>query len=254
MNLSEHSWTDAADTETNLAVLPVGSTEQHGPHAPLGTDTLTATAVAEAGVDRYDSEVVLGPAVPVGVAAEHRQFPGTLWVSEETFRDYVRETVASLASHGWDRVVVVNGHGGNVDALRELCGTLVRETDAYAVPFTWFDAADYDDLSVDIRMGHGGPVETSLLQHVHPDLVLSDRLDAAGEDAADGWGEWQSGVNLAYDSAEFTENGVVGDPRDGSADIGKQLQESATEALVALLEAVETRDVSRPESKTATEE
>ena len=249
MDLSEHSWTDAADVATNVAVLPVGSTEQHGPHAPLGTDSLTATAVAEGGIDRYDGEAVLGPTIPVGVAAEHRQFPGTLWVSEDTFRDYVRETVSSLASHGWNRVVVVNGHGGNVSALRELCGTLVRETDTYAVPFTWFDAGVFDDLAVDLRMGHGGPAETSLLQHVAPDVVDADRLDAAGEEAADRWGEWQSGVNLAYDSAEFSENGVVGDPRDGSPEIGEQLYESATAALAGLLERIEGRDISQPPRK-----
>ncbi len=247
MNLSEQSWTDVAGLDTELAVLPVGSTEQHGPHAPLGTDVLTATAVAEAGVDRYDGDAVLAPSIPVGVAAEHRHFAGTLWVSEDTFRRYVSETMASLASHGFTRIVVVNGHGGNVDALRELCGTLVREETAYAVPFTWFDAVDYADVDPPIRMGHGGPVETSLLQAIAPDLVRHERLDEAGENAADGWGEWQSGVNLAYDSAEFSENGVVGDPRDGSAERGEKLLENATTALVELLEAVRERDVSRPQ-------
>ncbi|PSP53226.1 creatininase, partial [Halobacteriales archaeon QH_3_68_24] len=122
MDLAAATWPDADTVETDLAVLPVGSTEQHGPHAPLGTDALTAESVATAGVDAYDGEVVVGPTIPVGVAEEHRQFAGTLWVSPDTFRDYVGETVAALASHGWDRVVVVNGHGGNVDALRELCG------------------------------------------------------------------------------------------------------------------------------------
>lgn len=253
MNLSEHSWTDADGTDTDLAVLPVGSTEQHGPHAPLGTDVLTAAAVAEAGVERYDGEAILGPAIPVGVAAEHRQFTGTLWVSEETFRRYVRETVESLASHGWDRVVLVNGHGGNVDALRELCGTLVREETAYAVPFTWFDAAEYDDLDADVRMGHGGPVETSLLQHVHPDLVRAECLDEAAEGGSAGWGEWQSGVNLAYDSAEFSENGVVGDPREGSSEVGERLLDGAAAALADLLVTVRERDVSRPAHRAESE-
>ncbi|MFC7073433.1 creatininase family protein [Halovenus rubra] len=246
MNLTEHAWTDATGLDTNLAVLPVGSTEQHGPHAPLGTDTLTAKAVTQAGIDRYNQEVIVGPAIPVGVAAEHRQFPGTLWVSEETFRRYVRETIESLVSHGWNRVVLVNGHGGNVDALRELCGTLVREETAYAVPFTWFDAAIYDDVEPDIHMGHGGPVETSVVQHVDSELIREERLEAAAEGAADGWGQWQSGVNLAYDSAEFSENGVVGDPREGGADVGEQLLESTATALAELLVAVRERDVTRP--------
>jgi creatinine amidohydrolase len=242
MHLSDATWTDADAAATDLAVVPVGSTEQHGPHAPLGTDAYTAEAVAEAGADSYDGEVVVAPEIPVGVAAEHRQFTGTLWVSEDTFRDYVRETVASLAHHGWDRVVLVNGHGGNVSALREVAGTIAREDDAYAVPFTWFEAVgDHGD-----DMGHGGPLETALLRTIAPDLVREDRIEAAREGAADGWGEWVSYANLAFDSAEFTDNGVVGDPAAGDADRGDELLELASEALAALLEAVEARDVSRP--------
>jgi creatinine amidohydrolase len=242
VHLSERPWTDAADAETDLAVLPVGSTEQHGPHAPLGTDVLTAEAVADAGVERYAGEVVVAPAVPVGVAEEHRQFSGTLWVSEETFRAYVRETVASLAHHGWDRVVLVNGHGGNVGALREVAGRIARHDDAYAVPFTWFESVG--DYSAD--MGHGGPLETAVLRAVAPDLVREDRIEAAREGASDGWGEWVSGVNLAFDSAEFTENGVIGDPGEGDAARGEELLDLAADALAALLAALAERDVGRP--------
>ena len=242
MHLTDATWTDAAAAETDLAVVPVGSTEQHGPHASLGTDAVTAEAVAEAGVEAYDGEVVVAPPVSVGVAEEHRQFPGTLWVSEDTFREYVRETVASLAHHGWDRVVLVNGHGGNVAALREVAGTITRRDDAYAVPFTWFDAVG--DHAAD--MGHGGPLETALLRHVRPEMVDEDRVDEAKEGASDGWGDWVSGTNLAFDSAEFTENGVVGDPDEGDAERGAELLDLAAAALADLLAAVEKRDVRRP--------
>ncbi len=235
MHLQEATWTEADAVETDLALLPVGSTEQHGPHAALGTDTLTAEAVAEAGADAYDDDVIVAPPISVGVAEEHRDFAGTLWVSEDTFREYVRETVASLAHHGWDRVVVVNGHGGNVDPLREVCGRVSRDDDAYAVAFTWFDAVDAPD------MGHGGPVETSLLQHASPDTVRADRLDEAAEGGADGWGEWVSGVNLAYDTSEFSENGTVGDPGEGSAERGERLLDEASAALGDLLDAVAER-------------
>ncbi|MFD1587852.1 creatininase family protein [Halorientalis brevis] len=249
MHLADATWTDIDDADADLAVLPVGSTEQHGPHAPLGTDYLTAEAIADAGADAHetaaDQPVVVAPPIPVGVAEEHRQFTGTLWVSEDTFRAYVRETVESLASHGWTRVVVVNGHGGNVAALRELCGDVTRHTDAYAVPFTWFDAVDPEDVS----MGHGGPVETSVLQHLHPDLVHEDRLDEAGDGAADGWGDWQSGVNLTYDSAEFSENGAVGDPGEASEELGEQLFDAAVDALADLLARVADRDVDQPNHK-----
>ncbi|OLZ42018.1 creatininase [Natrinema saccharevitans] len=242
MDLTTATWTDVRDLETDLAVVPVGSTEQHGPHAPLGTDVATAEAVADAGVDRCERKVVRAPAIPVGVAEEHRQFPGTMWVSADTFRDYVGEAVASLADHGFDRVVIVNGHGGNVDALREVGGQLTRDGDAYVVPFTWFEAVD--DHSAD--MGHGGPLETALLRHCDPDSIREERIVEARDGAADGWGEWTSHANLAYDAAEFTENGVVGDPTEGDAARGAELLDLAGDALARLLEAVAERDVSRP--------
>ncbi|MFC4541220.1 creatininase family protein [Halosolutus amylolyticus] len=245
MDLSDATWTDVRDADTELAVVPVGSTEQHGPHAPLGTDVIGAEAVADAALDRTDREVVRAPAIPVGIAAEHRQFPGTMWVSEDTFRDYVGEAVESLAHHGLDRVVLVNGHGGNVDALREVGGTLIRSGTAYAVPFTWFEAVG--DHSAD--MGHGGPLETALLRHVDPDLVREDRIDEARAGRADGWGEWTSHTNLAYDAAEFTDNGVVGDPADGDARRGEELLDLAADALVRLLETIAERDVARPEDR-----
>jgi creatinine amidohydrolase len=246
MHLSDVSWTDADAAGTDLAVLPVGSTEQHGPHAPLGTDALAAEAVADRGTDRYDGEVVVAPTVPVGVAEEHRHFAGTLWVSEGTFRAYVRETVASLAGHGWDRVVLVNGHGGNVTPLREAAARLTRDGTAYAVPFTWFDAVDPDDIEAlngGVGMGHGGPLETSFVRALDPDLVDPDRFAEAAADGADGWGEWQSGTNLAYDSAEFTDSGVVGDPGESSEAAGEQLLAAAGEALADLLDAVARREV-----------
>jgi len=241
MHLSEVAWPDVRDLDTDLAVLPVGSTEQHGPHAPLGTDRLTAEAVAAAGADAYKIEtgvdVPVAPAIPVGVAAEHRGFDGTLWVSPDTFRAYVQETVASLAHHGFDRVVIVNGHGGNTDALRELTGEISRYDDAYAVAFTWFEGVDSD-----LPMGHGGPRETAVLRHIHPELVDEPRVAAASEGGSDHWGEWVAGVNLAHDSAEFTDNGVVGDPTEGTADHGERLVDDAAEALCELLSAVAARD------------
>ncbi|MFC7044631.1 creatininase family protein [Halobacteriaceae archaeon GCM10025711] len=245
MQLGDATWTDADATDATLALLPVGSTEQHGPHAPLATDALNAATVAASAADAYPDEVVVAPTIPVGVSEEHRQFTGTLWVTEDTFRAYVRETVASLASHGWDRVVLVNGHGGNVPALGEVAATITRHDDAFAVPFTWFDAIG--DHRGD--MGHAGPVETALLRHADPDLVREDRIEAARDGASDRWGDWQGRVNLAYDSAEFTENGVVGDPADGDADRGEELLALATDALVDLLDAIAERDVSRPPHK-----
>ncbi|TKX70456.1 creatininase family protein [Halorubrum sp. SP9] len=263
MRLSEVTWTDVRDADVDVAFLPVGSTEQHGPHAPLGTDTLNAVAVAEAGADAYENgdassasdtadasgdgggdaspgEVAVAPPIPVGVAEEHRAFDGTMWVSPETFRAYVRESAESLVAHGIDRVVFVNGHGGNVEALAEVARRFSRDDahEGYGVGFTWFDATG--DHASD--MGHAGPLETALLRATNPDLVREERIDEASAGAADRWGEWVSGVNLAHDSDEFTDNGVVGDPRAGDAGRGEVLLDRASDALAELTAAVVDRD------------
>ncbi|WP_418283772.1 creatininase family protein [Halorubrum sp. DTA46] len=252
MHLADATWTDVRDADVDVAFVPVGSTEQHGPHAPLGTDTLDAVAVAEAGAAAYSAEpstaaaestldeVAVTPPIPIGVAEEHRAFDGTMWVSPETFRSYVREAAESLPNHGIDRVVFVNGHGGNVEALAEVARRFSRDPShaGYAVAFTWFDTVGEHASD----MGHAGPLETALLRATRPDLVREDRIDEAAADAAERWGEWVSGVNLAHDSDEFTANGVVGDPTAGDAERGEELLGLASDALAELATAVVARE------------
>ncbi|GAA0517246.1 creatinine amidohydrolase [Halorubrum aquaticum] len=253
MRLADATWTDVRDADVDVALLPVGSTEQHGPHAPLGTDTLNAVAVAEAAAAAYDAEpragvadgvprgeALVGPPIPVGVAEEHRAFDGTMWVSPDAFRAYVREAAASFPAHGVDRVVLVNGHGGNVEALAEVARRFSRDPahDGYGVAFTWFEAVG--EHAGD--MGHAGPLETALLRAANPDLVREDRVDDARDGGTDRWGEWVSGVNLAHDSHEFTDNGVVGDPTAGDAERGRELLDLAGDALAELARTVVDRE------------
>ncbi|WP_439028397.1 creatininase family protein [Haloarchaeobius sp. DT45] len=238
MHLSEATWTDVRDTESDVAILPVGSTEQHGPHAPLGTDALSAAEIASRAEKRADEEIVVAPVVSVGVAEEHRHFDGTLWVSEDTFRAYVRETIESLAYHGFERVAVVNGHGGNAAAVREVCARVTRDETAYAVPYTWFDTVDSDLLE---NLGHGGPIETSVVQAIDASLVHEDRFEEAAAGAGERFGEWVSGVNIAYDFAEFAESGNVKDPSDASAEHGEAVLDDAVAKLLVLLDAIADR-------------
>ncbi|ERG96817.1 creatininase family protein [Haloquadratum walsbyi] len=239
MHIEDETWTDLETIDTNLGLVPIGSTEQHGPHAPLGTDMFDAESIASNAAEEYSDSVMVAPSIPVGIAEEHRNFTGTLWTDEMTFRQYVRDIVNSLASHGWNHVVIVNGHGGNIPALKAVTAQIIRHDNAYAVPFTWFEAIGDHTSS----MGHAGPIETSLLEHTRPESVHTDRLTEAATDATDGWGDWQGKVNLAVDSNEFTDNGVVGDPREASAELGAELLDKATDELCALLDAVRDHDV-----------
>lgn len=228
MKLDDVTWTQVTETDPDVAVLPVGSTEQHGPHAPLSTDALVAEAVADEADDATELSCITLPTVPVGVSEEHRGFDGTLYVSPDTFRAYVAETLRSAPT---DRAVVVNGHGGNIDALHEVCARLTRDEDApFATHWTWWEAAETD--SVETGMGHAGAVETSVLLHLAPELV--------GEpiEGAESWGDYTEGAPLAYDTDEFTDDGVVGDATRADAETGKRLYDEAVASLVRLIEEV----------------
>jgi creatinine amidohydrolase len=236
MHLADHSWTDARDVDTDLAILPVGSTEQHGPHAPLGVDFITASTIAERAADLYDDEVAVAPVIPIGIAEEHRAFDGTLWVTEDSFRAYVGDVLRSLAHSGFKRVVVVNGHGGNTDALTEICMRVTRDADCYAIPFTWFDVVDSK-----LSLGHGGPVETSMMLAIAPELIREDRYPAAAEGAGEAFGQFVAQTNIAYDFDEFSESGNLEDPTPATAKEGERLLEASTRACVTVLDTIAAR-------------
>lgn len=230
MNLEDSTWEDIRDSPPSVALIPVGSTEQHGPHAPLSTDALIAERVArEVDDDTDEVPTAVLPTVPVGVSEEHRDFDGTLYVSPPTFRSYVSEIARSAPA---DKVVFVNGHGGNVDALHEVSAHLTRGDEVtLATHWTWWKAVDTGDLD----MGHGGAVETSVLLHLAPDAV--------GEptEGAESWGEYAETAPLVYDTDEFTENGVVGDATRGSPEEGKRLYEEAVGSLRRLVRTLGSR-------------
>ena len=233
--LHEHTTKTAAAAfdEAEVALLPTGSTEQHGPHLPLGTDTITAEAVAR-GIDG----AVVCPTVAVGVSAHHMQFHGTLSVSPETFEAYVTEIVESLAAHGVRRVVAVNGHGGNEDALSRAARTVRDEQTAFLAPWNWFSELDGlpEELFGVEGIAHADAIETSMIRYLAEALVRDDEIAAAEAGAPDSWGERVHGANVGFDTADFSESGAVGTPSAGSREAGERLYERATEELAALVE------------------
>src|SRR3954468_21309015 len=146
-----------------LLVVPLGSVEQHGHHLPLTTDTSVACAVAEAASGSLDS-ALLAPALAYGASGEHEGFPGTISLGTAALTGLLVEYGRS-ACRWAGRVLVVNGHGGNLDALRS------------AVPLLRSEGRDVAWFSCGVPGGdaHAGRTETSLMLHVEPEWVLGDR-------------------------------------------------------------------------------
>ena len=223
MLLADLTWTDLPERPTLL--VPIGSTEQHGAHLPLGTDTAVASAVASA-LHETDPSLVLAPPLPYGAAGEHEGFPGTVSIGEEALHTVLVEYGRS-ACRWASRLVLVNGHGGNVAALASAVARLRHEgRDAgwlscvAAVPGVPADA-------------HAGRYETSLLAHLHPERVRADRA-VAGEtrplrEVID--------AMRAGGIAAVSPNGVLGDPAGASAEEGRALLDAIVRRAAARIAA-----------------
>lgn len=238
VRLAYMSWKAAGErfSSSDIALLPVGSTEQHGPHNPLGTDHLIAYALAlEAG---KRAGVTVLPPVPFGVSAHHSAFPGTVWVREEVFKEYIRDVVLSLKKHGVRKVVVVNGHGGNLSSLLSLAREM-RSEGVLVVVFQWWTLPQLEKLFAREELGHAAAAETSLNLFLHGEAV--DMSAALNEEPVklptDGLGYFPE---LTHDR---TRSGVFGVSKTASRERGAQVFELAVNALVELVEKLKSLDV-----------
>jgi creatinine amidohydrolase len=196
-------------------LVPLGSTEQHGPHLPLDTDTTIATAVAQAVAVRLQgNSVLVAPAVAYGASGEHQDFPGTMSIGTEALELLLVELVRSL-SHWAGRIVIVNGHGGNLRALAAAVARLRHE--GHAVAWAPCTTAGAD--------AHAGHAETSLMLHLAPhlvDLALAEPGNLAP------LAELLPTLT-AEGVAAVSPSGVLGDPTTASAEEGRRLFEQMTD-------------------------
>jgi len=221
--LADVTWPEVPAHATVL--VPVGSTEQHGPHLPLDTDTVIATAVCQLVAERLDrGAVLIAPPVAVGASGEHQSFAGTVSIGTDVLRLVIVELVRSVRTWA-DRVVLVNGHGGNVAALDGAVGQLRFE----GHDVRWLPCAV---TGLDLHAGHA---ETSMLLHLCPERVRLDRA-AAGNT---GTLERLLPDLREHGVAAVSPNGVLGDPTGASAAAGAFLLDAITRSLVDRLRSAE---------------
>jgi len=231
---------------SKVALVPVGSTEQHGPHLPLGTDFLTAQALAESVARKIN--MICTPVIPVGVSSHHRQFWGTLWVSPDTFRRYMHEIAIALGYHGIRRIIFVNGHGGNSASLHEVSQKL-RLEGIYAVLYEWWNGPSVVELQKKLfksNGGHADAIETAMILSLQPELVDKSRVREAAAGASEHWGVTKFGGQLPVDTIDFSRSGATLDPREGTVEAGKRVRSAAEDDLIRLarwLEKAKQQDI-----------
>jgi len=220
--LGEVAWPQVAtDRRRPLLAVPVGSCEQHGPHLPLDTDTRIAVALAHGLVQSFDpGEIMVTPPITISASGEHAGFPGTLSFGTEVVELMLLELVRSA---DWSSgVVLVNGHGGNADAVRR---AVARASAEGRRVLAWFPHVAGGDA-------HAGETETSLMLAVAPELVQLERAEAGRlEHVTDLLDEMRAGGIRAV-----SRNGVLGDPRRATTRAGRTL---LTRLTIDLVDAVD---------------
>ncbi|MFJ9538501.1 creatininase family protein [Streptomyces sp. NPDC101225] len=233
---TEEVRTRGAGVSTQVAVLPVGSFEQHGPFLPLATDTLVACAVAREISAAYP--VHLLPPVTISCSHEHAAWPGTVSISSVTLHAVVSDIAASLRRSGVDALVVVNGHGGNY-----VLGNVVQESSARGERMALFPAAE-DWEAARQRAGvttslltdmHAGEIETSILLHAHPEFLRP------GYETSDFVADDRRHL-LTLGMSGYTDSGVIGRPSLGSAEKGKELLASLADSFGAYFSLLTSAD------------
>lgn len=233
--LGEMGWTEAKDAVTHdpVVLLPVGTVEQHGPHLPLAEDAITAEWVADQVAERTDA--LVAPLMPYGYSPIFRGYSGTISLQFDTVRAVLTDVLKELARHGFRRLVVVNNHGGNSEAVAQaawslrddyglLVGTVYPWSLGYGLMRDQYENADQ-------VYGHGAEPELSAMLAMFPEMVQTGLAETSELESADGWtpasasavvvpGQEARGA-IFRDFSEISRTGVTGSVDVASPERGK---------------------------------
>jgi creatinine amidohydrolase len=243
--LAQRTWPEIRDLlgTNQIVLLPVGAHEQHGLGIAMSTDTISADGLCRRAAARLGVRAAVAPAIPFGVSWHHMNFPGTISLTSETLTTLLVEVVSALARHGFPRVAIVNGHGGNTAALTTAVeytqglrpGTQVLGLYGYA-----FIAEQARTFLPPEAPGHGGGDEAAVVMaeapgYARPESFCPPDLVIAQQELSARLRPYGGVSGVPYH--EITRNGATGDTRAATAAIGNQILDGAADALAATLEA-----------------
>ena len=234
----------------NPAVLiPVGAIEDHGPHLPLSTDNIIVEAVCFETARRSDGAVLSLPVLPIGLDEHHMDFPGTLSADMDLLLNYVAQCAVSLARHGFNHIMIVNGHGSNASLCELAARKAVLATGAIVGSMAGnaavSDALVHDVIEEHRRSAHGGighacEYETAMMLHLRPDLVQMDKaVKEMGQMATKyfNWGDQPEPAVYSWMDwwSRFSPSGIAGDPTVATAEFGAILFEATCSRMVEVM-------------------
>jgi creatinine amidohydrolase len=239
MQLQLSTWpeVEAYLSRSRGIIVPIGSTEQHGPTGVIGTDAICAEVIARATGRQADA--LVGPTIPVGMAVHHMAFPGTITLQPSTLIRVVQDYVLSLARHGFERFLFVNGHGGNIATVNAAFYEIHAEAAKLGLPqanrlrcrLTNWWSGDRVRALITERFGerdgsHAAASEISVTQHVDPAAIKRGRLDPplAPSGRFDGPEDFRR---------RFPDGRIGSDPSLAAPEHGRDLVEAAVADLTA---------------------
>jgi len=240
--LAELTWPEAERrlAEVDIALLPVGAIEQHGYHLPLDTDAFDAYYICREVARRCNApRPLVLPLIPYGVSYHHQDFPGTLSVGPDTLARFVYEVGMSAAQNGISKLVIINGHGGNMATLQYAAQMINRD----ARIFTCVDTGETSDADI-ARLAetkadvHAGEIETSTSLATRPELVDVTRLEKFVPRFSSQYLDFSSeyGVEWFAHTSRISPSGVLGDPTKASVEKGRAMMQVMIEHLVSFVE------------------
>ncbi|PYV91149.1 MAG: creatininase [Acidobacteria bacterium] len=232
-----------------VVILPIGSVEDHGPHLPLDTDNFLIWSICEAAAERAAGEILLLPQMPYGFETHHMDFPGTIDIGMEHLLNFVLDITKSIARHGFQRILIADGHGSNMPILELVARRTILETDSLCATFIWPSLAIQEIRKVRQSerggMAHACELETSVYLHLDRNRVQMDKASKEIElpQSEFMWLDLLEGspVLLMDHWTRFSKSGVVGDPTLATAEKGRIIFEAVVEALLRLVREFKNR-------------
>jgi creatinine amidohydrolase/Fe(II)-dependent formamide hydrolase-like protein len=240
--LAEMTWPQARQRfrEVDIALLPVGSIEQHGPHLPLDTDAFDADYLAKSVAKSCsDPKPTVLPLISYGISYHHNEFSGTISIGNNTLSRLVYDIGMSLARNGVTKIVIINGHGGNDPALNFAAQEINRD----ARIFVCVDSGETSDVDIYSMIDtpndvHAGEIETSTALAVRPELVRMQLAEKLVPEFSNKYLDFTSkrGISWYAFTKRISDSGVMGDPTKATAEKGHRMWEAMIRHLVAFVE------------------
>lgn len=253
--LQDMKWNDFENElkETDVVLIPVGATEQHGRHMPLGSDTYCAYEVARRAAEKENA--IVAPVIPYGISRCHMSFPGTITLSTDTLIRVLDDICESLYTHGIRKFIFINGHGHNNPIIRTFMDEfkLKSNKDVHLFLTEWWNPGFkltrelWSTDPSDLPDGHAADVECSAMLAIRPDLV---DMDAASKVVLGGLEKSKITFNKSTsarlegypvdlltisDFKQFTESGIIGSALNATKENGEKILDKAAEFFAALI-------------------